>query len=131
MIEWNEMHLAIRDAIRRFIEAEVKPHLEAREHEGEPPYAILRKMINTFGMADLARSKFAHEIAKQKKREEAAARGEPPAPKKERGPSPEAGNEAAMQLIPIIELCRYSPGMVTALGVSMGLTSAAILNKGR
>ena len=130
MIEWNEMHLAIRDAIRRFIEAEVRPHLEALEHEGEPPYAILRKMINTFGMADLARSKFAHEIAKQKKREEAAARGEPPAPKKERGPSAEAGNEAAMQLIPIIELCRYSPGMVTALGVSMGLTSAAIMSRG-
>ena len=29
-----------------------------------------------------------------------------------------------MQMIPIIELCRYSPGMVTALGVSMGLTAA-------
>ena len=36
----------------------------------------------------------------------------------------------AMQLIPIIELCRYCPGMVTALGVSMGLTAAAIMSKG-
>jgi hypothetical protein len=35
-----------------------------------------------------------------------------------------------MQLIPIIELCRYCPGMVTAMGVSVGLTSAAILSKG-
>jgi alkylation response protein AidB-like acyl-CoA dehydrogenase len=35
-----------------------------------------------------------------------------------------------MQLIPIIELCRYCPGMVTAMGVSIGLTSAAIMSKG-
>jgi alkylation response protein AidB-like acyl-CoA dehydrogenase len=35
-----------------------------------------------------------------------------------------------MSMIPIIELCHYSPGMVTALGVSMGLTSAAIMSRG-
>ena len=35
-----------------------------------------------------------------------------------------------MSLIPIIELCRVCPGMVTAMGVSMGLTSAAIMSKG-
>src|SRR5260370_15308270 len=87
-------------------------------------------MVATFGLGDLSRARFDNEMAKQKAREEAAARGEAPAPKKERGPSPEAGNEAAMQMIPIIELCHYSPGMVTALGVSMGLTSAAIMTRG-
>jgi acyl-CoA dehydrogenase len=35
-----------------------------------------------------------------------------------------------MTLIPIIELCRVCPGMVTAMGVSMGLTSSAIMSKG-
>jgi alkylation response protein AidB-like acyl-CoA dehydrogenase len=35
-----------------------------------------------------------------------------------------------MRMIPIIELCKYSPGMVTALGVSMGLTANAILSRG-
>src|SRR5207253_6826238 len=35
-----------------------------------------------------------------------------------------------MTLIPIIELCRVCPGMVTAMGVSMGLTSAAIMSRG-
>ncbi|HZS41640.1 MAG TPA: acyl-CoA dehydrogenase family protein [Polyangia bacterium] len=130
MIEWSDMHLAIRDAVRRFVETEIKPNLDELEHGDTPPYAILRKMVETFGLCDLARARFASEMAKQKAREEAAARGEPPPPKKERGPSPEAGNEAAMQMIPIIELCHYSPGMVTALGVSMGLTSAAIMTRG-
>ena len=35
-----------------------------------------------------------------------------------------------MTLIPIIELCRVCPGMVTAMGVSMGLTASAIMSKG-
>ena len=35
-----------------------------------------------------------------------------------------------MTLIPTIELCRHCPGMVTALGVSVGLTAAAISAKG-
>jgi alkylation response protein AidB-like acyl-CoA dehydrogenase len=41
-----------------------------------------------------------------------------------------AGDSVALQLIPIVELCRYSPGLVTAMGVSMGLTAAAILARG-
>ena len=35
-----------------------------------------------------------------------------------------------MFTIPIIELCRCSPGMVTAMGVSVGLTAASIMSKG-
>ena len=35
-----------------------------------------------------------------------------------------------MTLLPIIELCKCSPGMVTALGVSVGLTATAIMSKG-
>lgn len=123
MIEWNEMHLQVRDMMRRFVEQEVKPNLEALEHGGMPPYEILRKLIRTFGIADMARARFAREQARPP-REQAPA--EPRAPK----PSPERAMEVAMQLIPIIELCRYSPGMVTALGVSMGLTPAAIMARG-
>ena len=44
--------------------------------------------------------------------------------------SAEAANAIAMTMLPIIEICRHSPGMITAMGVSMGLTSAAIMSKG-
>ncbi len=120
MIEWNEMHLQIRDMMRRFVEAEVKPNLEALEHGDLPPYEILRKMIRSFGIADLAKARFARD-------KDRAPREDDGKPKK---PSEERGMEVAMQMIPIIELCRYSPGMVTALGVSMGLTPAAIMSRG-
>jgi alkylation response protein AidB-like acyl-CoA dehydrogenase len=130
MIEWSEMHLSIRDAMRRFVEAEVVPRIKDIEHGGEPPYDVLRKMVATFGIKDMAEARFAHQIAKEKAR---AERGEPAGAgseeRKARG-GPEAANEMAMRMIPIIELCKYSPGMVTALGVSMGLTANAIMSRG-
>ena len=32
MIEWSESQLMIRDTVRRFVEAEVAPNVEALEH---------------------------------------------------------------------------------------------------
>ncbi len=121
MIEWSEQHLMIRDMTRRFIDAEIKPNLHELEHGDTPPYAILRKMMQTFGLDQVAQARFEKQIA----REKAAARGEHVAKKEQRGTE-----DVGMQLVPIIELCRYCPGMVTALGVSVGLTAQAILSKG-
>ncbi len=127
MIEWSETHLSIKSTLRKFCESEIKPRLHAIEHEGEPPYDVLRKLVATFGIDEMAKAQIASRIEKEKKR----AAGEIPeaAPKKE-GPNPAAAMETAMRMIPIIELSRYSPGMVTALGVSMGLTANAIMSKG-
>jgi alkylation response protein AidB-like acyl-CoA dehydrogenase len=121
MIEWSEQHLMIRDAIRRFVEAEIAPNLEQLEFGDLPPYDILRKLIKTFGMDELARSRFEKQIARENAGEDA--------PKHE-GDSAARADAAAMQMIPIIEICRYSPGLVTAMGVSMGLTASAIMSKG-
>ena len=122
MIEWSDSQQMIRDAVRRFVEAEIAPNVEQLEHGDLPPYDILRKMYATFGMDEMARARFAKQI-------EAEKRGE--ARKKRTGGDPEArADQAASTLIPIIELCRYCPGMVTAMGVSVGLTASAILSKG-
>ena len=124
MFEWSESQLMIRDAVRRFVEAEIAPNVEALEHGDLPPYDILRKMYATFGMDEMARARFAKQVAAEKKGE---------AKKKSDGEirDPEAAaDQAAATLIPIIELCRYCPGMVTAMGVSVGLTASAILSKG-
>jgi len=123
MIEWSEQHLVIRDMVRKFVEAEIKPRLEELEHGDTPPYDVLRKMMKAFGIDEMQRMRFERQIA----RERAAARGDAPAKREREGRSEE---DIGLQLIPIIELCRYCPGMVTALGVSAGLTSAAIMSKG-
>ena len=127
MIEWSEQHLMIRDAMRRFVEAEIKPRLEELEHGDTPPYDVLRTMMRTFGLDEMARQRFARRIAREKAAEQARVRGEEVAPAPERA---EGDGDAGMQLIPIIELCRYCPGMVTAMGVSVGLTANAIMSKG-
>lgn len=129
MIQWNEQHQMMQAAVRRFIEAEIVPNLEALEHGDTPPYEVLRKMFRSFGIDEVARERFRKQIEREKK----VAAGELPAeaaePRKAAS-GQEAADAVAMQMIPIIELSRYCPGMVTALGVSVGLTSAAILSKG-
>jgi len=127
MIEWSDQHLMIRDAVRRFIEAEIVPNLEELEHGDMPPYDILRKLFSTFGMDEMARTRFEKQIALEKK----IAAGEEPAEKKQRAKDTGGrGDAVAMTLVPIIEICRYCPGMVTAMGVSTGLTAAAVMSKG-
>ena len=37
MIEWSEQHQMIRDAVRRFVDAEIAPNLEELEHGDTPP----------------------------------------------------------------------------------------------
>ena len=129
MIEWSESHQMIREAVRKFVETEIKPRLEELEHGDTPPYDVLRKMIRTFGMDEMARARFKHQIDKEKAAQADRASGKT-AEREEKKARSDGGDSAAMQLIPIIELCRFCPGMVTAMGVSMGLTAASIMSKG-
>lgn len=123
MFEWNEEHLMVRDAVRQFVENEIRPHRDELEFGDTPPYDVLRKLYRTFGLDALARDTFKKRI----EAERAAAEGKAPAASdgEKRG-----GGNGALFMIPIIELCRCSPGMVTAMGVSVGLTAAAIMGKG-
>ena len=125
MIEWSETHQSIREMVRRFVEAEVKPHVKDLEHGDMPPYDILRKMLSTFGMRDMAEVRVAKARNRAEKRAVARLEGkEPPAEEKV-----ESGEQVAMQMLPVIELSRFCPGMVTALGVSVGLTAATIMSR--
>jgi alkylation response protein AidB-like acyl-CoA dehydrogenase len=125
MFEWSEEQLMIRDAVRQFVEAEIAPKREELEHGDLPPYDVLRKLFSTFGMDAMARDRFKAQIEREKR----IASGEEEAAPKEGRRGGDASS-VAMTMIPIIEICRHSPGMVTAMGVSMGLTSSAIMSKG-
>ena len=127
MIEWSQQHLMIQDMVRRFVEAEIVPNLEQLEHGDLPPYDTMRKLVSTLGVADAARMRYEAIKARARQETEARQRGEAPPPKEATPPNADA---VAMQLIPIIELSKYCPGMVTAMGVSMGLTAGAIMSRG-
>jgi alkylation response protein AidB-like acyl-CoA dehydrogenase len=123
MIEWSEQHQAIRAMVRRFVDEEIKPNLAELEHGSTPPYDVLRKMFRTFGLREMARAQFQKQI-------ERAATGAAAAKPSDVDDDTTSGDALAMRLIPIIELSRYSPGMVTALGVSVGLTAGTIMARG-
>jgi acyl-CoA dehydrogenase len=118
MFEWSEEQLAIRDAVIRFVEEEVARNVEELEHGDTPPYDVIRKLYKTFGLDVMARES-------AKKAIERKANG-----KVRAADRPEGRSNAALTLIPIIELCHYCPGIVTALGVSTGLAGGTIMKSG-
>jgi acyl-CoA dehydrogenase len=122
MFEWSEEHAMVRDAVRQFVDNELRPHREELEFGDVPPYDVLRKMFRTFGLDALAREQF------KKRIERAAGEGRPASTDDDEERS--SGGGGALFMIPIIEVCRCSPGMVTAMGVSVGLTPASIMSKG-
>ncbi|GAA2592432.1 acyl-CoA dehydrogenase family protein [Actinomadura fulvescens] len=124
MIEWSDEDVMIRDAVRGWIDAEVRPNLDALDAGDLPPYDLIRSLFKTFGMDELARSSFASRVRKQ--REGGAESGESGGS----GEDHPAGANAAMTMLPIIELCKVSPGLVTAMGVSLGLAAGTIMKRG-
>jgi alkylation response protein AidB-like acyl-CoA dehydrogenase len=132
VFEWSDEQEMVRSAVRDFIAKEVVPHHRDLEHGDLPPYDILRKLFATFGMDAMARDRFERRMRRHgadgesRSAAEAATSGEESA----KATTRELANAVAFQMIPIVELCRWSPGMVTALGVSVGLTPAAIMSRG-
>lgn len=132
MIAWTEQQGMIRDMIRDFVEKEIVPHIDDLEYNGLPPYDILRKLFSTFGMDELANTRFDKQIA----REEAQAAGNtvdaPDNINRENSDvvSTEALDAVAMGILPIVEISRQCQGLITAMGVSVGLTGGAIMSKG-
>jgi alkylation response protein AidB-like acyl-CoA dehydrogenase len=126
MYQWSDEHLMIRDALRRFVDEEIRPHREELEYGDLPPYDLLRKLFATFGMDAMQRDSFRKRIDKERR----ATGPEGEIAGEVRSRSERDHGNGAMFVLPIIELCRCSPGMVTALGVSMGLTAAAIMSRG-
>src|SRR5688572_28802622 len=67
VIQWSEQHQMMRDMVRRFIEAEIVPHIEELEHGDLPPYDILRKMFQAFGIEEVAKERFRKQIERDRR----------------------------------------------------------------
>jgi len=74
MYEWTEEQQAIIDVVRRFVDEEIRPQLDDLEHNGMPPYAILRKMYDVFGLKEMAKESFARQLERKISGEEPAER---------------------------------------------------------
>ncbi|MFJ4650079.1 acyl-CoA dehydrogenase family protein [Nocardia sp. NPDC088792] len=117
MYQWSDEDLMFRDAVRGFIDKEIKPHVDQLESGALPPFGIIRKLYATFGLDEMAREGVEKAIA----REEAGTAG------KSGGGFSGAGS---MGVILNSELAGVSLGLVASMGVSLGLTAGTIRSRG-
>lgn len=120
MLDWSDVDLAVRDAVREFVDKEIRPHIDALESGEMEPYPIIRKLFATFGIADMARDSLDKRLAKLRS-------GENPTSS---GGGGMFGGSGGMGFVVISELCRVSMGIVTGMGVSLGLTVPTIMGRG-
>ncbi|MGV9414573.1 acyl-CoA dehydrogenase family protein [Nocardia sp. NPDC003693] len=117
MYQWSDEDLMFRDALRGFIDKEVRPHVDQLESGALPPFDIIRKLYATFGLDEMAREGLEKALA----REEAGTTG--------KGGSGFSGS-GSMGVILNSELAGISLGLVASMGVSLGLTVGTIRSRG-
>ena len=124
MLDWSDVDIAVRDAVREFVDKEVRPHVDALESGEMEPYPIIRKLFTTFGIADMARDSLNKRLTRL--REGGGGADKPSSG----GMFGGDGGSAGMGFVVISELCRVSMGVVTGMGVSLGLTVPTIMGRG-
>jgi alkylation response protein AidB-like acyl-CoA dehydrogenase len=128
MLEWSDVDIAVRDAVRQFVDKEIRPHLDELEDGDMPPYPIIRKLFTTFGIDAMAKESLEKRLAKMRDGGSLSAKAS------SRGMSGGMFGggtaQASMGFVVVSELCRVSMGVVTGMGVSLGLTVPTIASRG-
>lgn len=124
MFEWSETDLIMRDAIRGFIDKEIRPHLDALETGEISPYPIARKLFSEFGLDVMAAEAVKTMLDKERARQDAATE------KKSSGGLAGMGAQASMAAVLVSELAGVSLGLLSAVGVSLGLGAGTIMSRG-
>ncbi|RJO72209.1 acyl-CoA dehydrogenase [Nocardia panacis] len=129
MFEWSETDLLIRDAVRNFIDREIRPNLDALDSGELSPYPVLRKLFGDFGIDVMGGEAVDKLLAKRRARAAGERAVESEQAGGSDGRSPFAGQESVMAVL-MSELSGVCMGLVAALGVSVGLGATTILSRG-
>ncbi|MCV7064773.1 acyl-CoA dehydrogenase family protein, partial [Mycolicibacterium farcinogenes] len=122
MLDWSDVDIAVRDAVREFVDKEIRPHVDELESGDMEPYPIVRKLFATFGIDTMAKESLDKRLEK--------LRSGDSLPSGARGGMFGGSGSPGMGFVLISELCRVSMGLVTGLGVSLGLTVSTIQSRG-
>ena len=126
MIEWSDTDLMVRDAVRQFIDKEIRPHLDELETGALSPYPIARKLFSQFGLDVMAAESVKSMLERERAREAGEARDEKPD-----GANDFSGSgQASMMAVLVSELARVSIGLLSTASVSIGLGAATIMSRG-
>ncbi|HEX4558801.1 MAG TPA: acyl-CoA dehydrogenase family protein [Mycobacterium sp.] len=133
MIEWSDTDLMVRDAVRQFVDKEIRPHLDELETGAMSPYPIARKLYSQFGLDVMA----AESVKKMLDRERAKLGG---AQENQAGDDQDENADGAggfggigqgsMVAVLVSEIARVSIGLLSTASVSLGLGAATIMSRG-
>ncbi len=131
MIEWSDTDLMVRDAVRQFVDKEIRPHLDELESGQMSPYPIARKLFSQFGLDAMA----AEAVKKMLDRERAKQEGDHPQSDGEKpddagGFGMGGGGQGSMVAVLVSELARVSIGVLSTASVSLGLGATTIMSRG-
>jgi alkylation response protein AidB-like acyl-CoA dehydrogenase len=124
MLEWSDVDIAVRDAIREFVDKEIRPHVDDLESGDMAPYPIIRKLFSAFGIDVMAKESLEKRLARMRDG------GASPSGASSGGMFGGGGDQAGMGFVLVSELCRVNMGVVTGMGVSLGLTVPTIASRG-
>lgn len=125
MLEWSDVDLAVRDAVREFVDKEIRPHVDALESGEMEPYPLIRNLFRTFGIDAMAKESLDKRFARLREQDSSSSRGP-----NSGGMFGGEGASAGMGFVVVSELCRVCMGVVTGMGVSLGLTVPTIMGRG-
>src|ERR1700758_5003436 len=133
MIEWSDTDLMVRDAVRRFVDKEIRPHLDELETGALSPYPMVRRLFSQFGLDVMA----AESVKKMLDSERAKLDGgqATQAGDDQDGESDGAGlfgggAQGSMVAVLVSEIARVSIGLLSTATVSLGLGAATIMSRG-
>ncbi|RAU98324.1 acyl-CoA dehydrogenase family protein [Mycolicibacter senuensis] len=130
MIEWSDTDEIMRDTVREFIDKEIRPHLDELESGEISPFPIARKLFSEFGLDVMA----GEAVKSMLERQRAKADGtEPEAGGKKSsggGGLGDLGGQLSMAAVMVSELSGVSIGLLSTIGVSLGLGAATIASRG-
>ena len=124
MFEWSDTDLIMRDTVREFIDKEIRPHLDVLETGELSPYPIARKLFSEFGLDVLAAEAVKTMLDKERAKQETETE------KRSSGGLGGLGAQASMAAVLVSELAGVSLGLLSTIGVSLGLGAATIMSRG-
>jgi alkylation response protein AidB-like acyl-CoA dehydrogenase len=127
MFEWSDTDVIMRDAVREFIEKEIRPHLDALESGALSPYPIARKLFSEFGLDVMAAEAVKGMLEKERAKDTCEAGQQS---SKQGGGLGAIGAQASMAVAMVSELAGVSIGLLSTVGVSLGLGAATIMSRG-
>ena len=130
MIEWSDTDLMVRDAVRQFIDKEIRPHLDELETGALSPYPITRKLYSQFGLDVMAAESVKKMLDRERARQEGTLSYAGDEKHDGAGGFGMDGAPSSMVAVLVSELARVSIGLLSTASVSIGLGAATIMSRG-